>query len=171
MKYKFNARYIWGVFVKKSIISHSETETDRIGFLLGEAANSGCVIAFYGDLGAGKTHFIAGIAKGLGYKGETYSPTFALVNEYLGGRLPLYHFDMYRVTGWEDLYSTGFFDYMELDGVLAVEWSENIEAALPENTLRITLQRLDDQTRKITIDSQNAGDCFKEDAFFENFSH
>ena len=164
-------RDLWGEFVKKTVISHSEKETDRLGLLLGQAVGAGCVIAFYGDLGAGKTHFIAGLAKGLGYNGETYSPTFALVNEYLGGRLPLYHFDMYRITGWEDLYSTGFFDYMELGGVLAVEWSENIEAALPENVIRVTIRRLDDQSREITVDSTAENACFKEEAFFETIGN
>ena len=99
----------------------------------------------------GKTCFTRGLAAGLGYKGEVTSPTFALINEYLGGRLPLYHFDMYRVSGWEDLYSTGFFDYLEQGGVIAAEWSENIENALPENTITVTFDRLGDEKREIII--------------------
>ena len=84
------------------------------------------------------------------------SPTFALVNEYLGGRLDLYHFDMYRVTDWNDLYSTGYFEYVESGGVLAVEWSENIENALPDNAIRVTIKRIDETTREITIDRGEA---------------
>lgn len=135
-----------------TFISNNVTETINLGKKLGSSINGGCVIAFYGDLGAGKTHFISGLALGLGFEGETYSPTFSLVNEYIGGRLPLYHFDMYRVTGWEDLYSTGFFDYIDMGGVLAVEWSENIEAALPKDAIRITITNTGEQTRKIVIE-------------------
>lgn len=130
-------------------ISKSAADTERIGRTIAEHLKGGEVIAMQGDLGMGKTCLTSGIARGLGYNGETSSPTFALVNEYIGGRLPLYHFDMYRVEGWEDLYSTGFFDYLESGGVLAVEWSENIAAALPEDTLYITISRIDDSTRKI----------------------
>lgn len=135
-----------------TFISKSTAETIDIGNRLGKSITSGGVIAFYGDLGAGKTHFVSGLAKGLGYIGETYSPTFSLINEYIGGKIPLYHFDMYRVTGWEDLYSTGFFDYLDMGGLLAVEWSENIEAALPENTIRITITVIDETSRKIEIE-------------------
>lgn len=112
----------------------------------------GGVIALTGDLGAGKTAFVRGLARGLGYEGEVSSPTFAIVHEYVGGRLPLYHFDMYRVSGWEDLYSTGFFDYMETPSVLAVEWSENIASALPEDRLDVEIRRGDeDGHRWITV--------------------
>ncbi len=113
---------------------------------------SPCVIAMTGDLGAGKTAFTRGLAKGLGYEGEVTSPTFAIVHEYVGGRLPLYHFDMYRVDGWEDLYSTGFFDYMEQASVLSVEWSENITSALPENHIKVDIRRGEkDDERIITV--------------------
>ena len=135
-----------------TFISKSTAETIDIGNRLGKSITSGGVIAFYGDLGAGKTHFVSGLANGLVYNGETYSPTFSLINEYIGGKIPLYHFDMYRVTGWEDLYSTGFFDYLDMGGLLAVEWSENIEAALPENTIRITITVIDETSRKIEIE-------------------
>lgn len=134
------------------ITTKSEFETIKLGRDIGQKIEKGCVIALYGDLGVGKTHLITGIAEGLGFNGETSSPTFALVNEYLGGRLPLYHFDMYRISSWEDLYSTGFFDYMEAGGVLATEWSENIEAALPEDCIRITIDRKGENQRDITID-------------------
>ena len=90
-------------------ISKSERETAEIGKKLSEKLKSGDTVAFYGDLGAGKTHFVSAIAEGMGFSGETSSPTFALVNEYIGGRLNLYHFDMYRISDWEDLYSSGFF--------------------------------------------------------------
>lgn len=135
-----------------TVISESTEQTVALGKRMGESISSGGVIAFYGDLGAGKTHFVSGLAEGLGFKGETYSPTFALVNEYVGGKIPLYHFDMYRVNGWEDLYSTGFFDYLDMGGLLAVEWSENIEAALPENTIRITIKTIDQNKREIQIE-------------------
>lgn len=133
-------------------VSHSPSETEQIGQKIAEKLHGGEVIAMEGDLGMGKTCLTAGIARGLGYTGETNSPTFALVNEYIGGRLPLYHFDMYRVSGWEDLYTTGYFEYMESGGVLAVEWSENIAAALPEHTLHIIISRIDDSTRQIETD-------------------
>lgn len=132
-------------------ISKSPSDTENIGKALGEKINSGVVIAFIGGLGMGKTCFTRGLALGLGSTDTVTSPTFALVNEYLSGRLPLYHFDMYRVSGWEDLYSTGFFDYIEDGGVLACEWSENIENALPENTVFVEFERLSDTERKITI--------------------
>lgn len=132
-------------------ISCSPEETEKIGFSLGSRLRGGEVIAYKGGLGMGKTCFTRGLASGLGYKGEVTSPTFALINEYLGGRLPLYHFDMYRVSGWEDLYSTGFFDYLEQGGVIAAEWSENIENALPENTITVTFDRLGDEKREIII--------------------
>ena len=133
-------------------ISNSPNNTREIAAQLASTLNGGEVIAFYGDLGQGKTCFVTGLAEGLGFKGEVSSPTFAIINEYLGGRLDLYHFDMYRVTDWNDLYSTGYFEYMESGGVLAVEWSENIETALPDDAIRVTIKRLDETTREITID-------------------
>ncbi len=132
-------------------ISKNPLETEKIGEQLGEKINSGVVVAFKGGLGMGKTCFTRGLARGLGSSDTVTSPTFALINEYLSGRLPLYHFDMYRISGWEDLYSTGFFDYIEQGGVLACEWSENIENALPEDTIFVEFERIDDETRQITI--------------------
>ena len=87
----------------------------------------------------------------MGYKGDVNSPTFALVNEYKGGRLDVYHFDMYRVSGWEDLYTTGYFDYLETGGVLIVEWSENIEAALPDDTVTVSIENVSETDRLITV--------------------
>ena len=135
----------------KEYISKSPEQTEEIGTKLAETLNGGEVIAFRGDLGMGKTCFTRGLARGLGYIGEVTSPTFNLVNEYIGGRLPLYHFDVYRISGWEDLYSTGFFDYIEAGAVLAAEWSENIENALDENAIIVEISRIDDLTRKIII--------------------
>lgn len=132
-------------------ISNSPNDTEDFAFSLADKFQSRTVIAFVGDLGMGKTCFVRGLARGLGYKGDVTSPTFSLVNEYVGGKLNLYHFDMYRVKSWEDLYSTGFFDYLDLGGVLAVEWSENIKAALPEDTVYITISKLSDLSRRITV--------------------
>ena len=137
-------------------ISNSPAATKKIAADLAATLSGGEVIAFYGDLGMGKTCFITGLADGLDFKGEVSSPTFAIINEYLGGRLDLYHFDMYRVSGWDDLYSTGYFEYMESGGVLAVEWSENIESALPEDVIRVTIKRLDEAKREISIDRGDA---------------
>ncbi len=132
-------------------ISKSPEDTENIGKKLGASINSGVVIAFKGGLGMGKTCFTRGLALGLGSTDTVTSPTFALINEYLSGRLPLYHFDMYRISGWEDLYSTGFFDYIAEGGVLACEWSENIENALPNETIFVEFSRIDDTTREIII--------------------
>lgn len=132
-------------------ITNSREETMDIGRKLAGRLTAGTTLAFEGDLGAGKTCFITGLAEGLSFTGEVSSPTFALVNVYEGGRLPLYHFDMYRISGWEDLYSSGYYDYMETGGILAVEWSENISAALPDDAITIMLECLPDDRRKITI--------------------
>lgn len=146
------------------IITHSAAETESVGQKLAAQLSPGDVVAFFGGLGMGKTAFIRGMARGLGVVDHVSSPTFALVHEYRG-RIPLFHFDMYRVSSWDDLYSTGFFDYLEAGGICAVEWSENIEEALPENTVRIELSRIDnddggdDDARVITI----KGKCSDED--------
>lgn len=132
----------------KKIISNSAAETEKIGAEFAKTLNSGRVVAFYGDLGAGKTAFIRGMAKGFGLDAEVSSPTFAIVHEYGGS--PLFcHFDMYRVDSWEDLYSSGFFDYIDMGAILAVEWSENIENALPEDTIRIKITKTDDENQRI----------------------
>ena len=133
------------------IITNSPVETEQLAERIAEKLSGGEVIAFRGGMGMGKTCFTRGLARGLGFDGFVTSPTFALVNEYVGGRLPLYHFDMYRVEGWEDLYSTGYFDYLEMGGVIAAEWSENIEAALEGKVITIEFSRIDDNVRKITV--------------------
>ena len=96
-----------------------------------------------GELGAGKTAFTRGCAKGMDISCDVSSPTFALVNEYRGGGKTLYHFDMYRISGWDDLYSTGYFDYLDTGGTLIIEWSENIEAILPDDCVRVTITKTD----------------------------
>ena len=129
------------------IISDSAAETERIGERLAAKLNGDEVIALFGGLGMGKTAFTRGLARGLGVPDGVSSPTFALVNEYRG-KIPIYHFDMYRVQSWDDLYSTGFFDYID-NGVLVIEWSENIEGALPDNALRITISRGEHDEQRI----------------------
>ena len=99
-------------------------------------------------MGMGKTAFTRGLARGLGVSGEVSSPTFALVHEH-SGKIPLYHFDMFRVDSWDDLYSTGFFDYLESGGVLVIEWSENIEGALPEDAVRITISQGEGENQRV----------------------
>ena len=121
------------------IISKSTEDTEQIGALIAEKLCGNEVIALFGGLGMGKTAFTRGLCRGLGVNDGVSSPTFALVNEY-HGKYNIYHFDMYRVTSWEDLYSTGFFDYLD-NGVLVIEWSENIEGALPENAIRINISK------------------------------
>ena len=136
----------------QKFVTNNAEETIELGKRLAKKLDGGTVVAFFGGLGMGKTAFTRGMAKALNVSEEVSSPTFAIVNEY-GGNPPLYHFDMYRVESWDDLYSSGFFDFYEAGGILAVEWSENIENALPENTIRVTIQRGEcDNERIITID-------------------
>ena len=122
------------------IVTHSAAETERLGERVAGVLRGGEVLALFGPMGMGKTAFTRGLARGLGLRGEVSSPTFALIHEH-AGKIPLYHFDMFRVTSWDDLYSTGFFDYLETGGVLVIEWSENIEGALPEDAVRISVSR------------------------------
>lgn len=128
-------------------ITNSAEETEQLGERIASKLKGMEVIALFGGLGMGKTALTRGLARGLGADDVVSSPTFALVNEY-SGRVPVYHFDMYRVTSWDDLYSTGFFDYLDT-GVLVIEWSENIEGALPENALRITISRGENDNQRI----------------------
>ncbi len=138
--------------IMQKFISNCTEDTIELGMRLAKTLKGGTVIAFYGGLGMGKTAFTRGLAKALCVSEEVSSPTFAIVNDY-GGNPPLYHFDMYRVESWDDLYASGFFDFYEQGGILAVEWSENIENALPENTIRVTIERGEhDNQRIISID-------------------
>ena len=121
-----------------AITVHGLDETEKLGQRIAAALSGNEVIAYFGGLGMGKTTLTAAVAKALGSQDDVSSPTFAIVNEYKA-RFNIYHFDMYRIETWEDLYSTGFFDYLDT-GVLLIEWSENIENALPDNTVRITIK-------------------------------
>lgn len=138
--------------MKQEFTSHSPEDTEALAIRLAKELKGGEVLAFTGGMGAGKTAFVRGLAIGLEAGDVASSPTFALVNEY-HGRLIIEHFDMYRVSGWDDLYSTGFFDYLDTDCVLAVEWSENIDGALPENAVRIDIRHGDaEEERIITLE-------------------
>lgn len=128
--------------------SESVAMTEEYGRRLAQDLHSSSVVAFFGGMGMGKTAMVRGIAAGLGLNAEVSSPTFALVHDY-GGQPPLVHFDMYRVSGWEDLYSTGYFDYLDEGCILVVEWSENIASALPEEAIRIRIQQESDTVRLI----------------------
>ncbi len=132
-------------------ISKSPLETEKIAENLSVTLKGSEVIAFRGDLGAGKTCFTRGLARGLGFEGTVNSPTFALINEYFGGRLPLCHFDMYRISSWDELYSSGYFEYLDSGAVIAAEWSENIENALPHNTIYVEIEKLSENERKIKV--------------------
>ena len=134
------------------LLSHSPEDTEDIGARLAEQLEPGAVVAFTGDLGAGKTAFVRGLARGLGVQDRVTSPTFTIVNEYEGGRLPLFHFDMYRLGSADELFDIGWEDYLRRGGVCAVEWSENIADALEEDAVRVDIRRgASDQERVITI--------------------
>ena len=132
-------------------ITNSPRETENIGFALGQILTPGTVIAYRGDLGAGKTAFTRGLARGLGYGDAVTSPTYTIVNEYLGGRLPLFHFDMYRLRSSDDLWGIGWDDYLDRNGVCAVEWSENVADAM-EDAIFVTIEKVGDNSRRITIE-------------------
>lgn len=138
--------------MNREFVTSSAAETAALAARLAQQLKGGEVLAFTGGMGMGKTAFTAGLVEGLGGGNVVSSPTFALVNEY-PGRLTVEHFDMYRITGWDDLYSTGFFDYLDTDCVLVIEWSENVEAALPEDAIHIDIRLGETDTeRVITID-------------------
>ena len=135
-------------------IAHNELETEALAARLAQTLAPGTVLAYVGGLGMGKTAFTRGLAKGLGYKGRVTSPTFNIVNEYEGGRLPLFHFDMYRLADADALFDIGWEDYLDREGVCAVEWSERVTEALPSDTLWVTISRCpnEDSWRTITIE-------------------
>ena len=134
------------------ITTHSADETQALGQKLASRLAPGDVIAYFGDLGAGKTAFTRGLAQGLGITDPVTSPTYTIVNEYLSGRIPLFHFDMYRLSSSDELFDIGWEDYLSRGGVCAVEWSENVEDAL-QDAIRVTLEKDADEpdTRHITI--------------------
>ena len=131
--------------------THSPGETEALGVALGKVIPAGTILAYRGDLGAGKTAFTRGLARGLGYAEPVTSPTYTIVNEYLGGRLPLFHFDMYRLRSAEDLWDIGWEDYLDRGGVCAVEWSENVDEAM-ENAVYVTIEKTGEESRKITVE-------------------
>lgn len=134
----------------QKFFSKSYIETEEIAFKLAQTLRGTEIIAMFGGLGAGKTAFTRGLARGLGIEDGVSSPTFALVHEY-EGKFPIYHFDMYRINTFDDLYTTGFFDYMD-NGVMVIEWSENIENALPDNCIRVYIKVISENERKIEIE-------------------
>ena len=132
-------------------ITHSPAETEAIGAALGKILKPGTILAYRGDLGAGKTAFTRGLARGLGCHEIVTSPTYTIVNEYLGGRLPLFHFDMYRLRSSDDLWDIGWEDYLDRGGICAVEWSENVDDAM-ENAICITIHKTGEDSRRIEIE-------------------
>ena len=134
-------------------VSESETETEALCARLARVLKPGAVVAFTGDLGAGKTAFTRGLARGLGVPWRVTSPTFTIVDEHEGGRLPLFHFDLYRLSGPEELYDIGWEDYLARGGVCAVEWSEHMGQALEPDAVRVDICRGDHEgQRRITIE-------------------
>ncbi|MBR2937383.1 MAG: tRNA (adenosine(37)-N6)-threonylcarbamoyltransferase complex ATPase subunit type 1 TsaE [Oscillospiraceae bacterium] len=131
-------------------LTNSPEETEAVGEKLAHQLTPGTVIAYRGDLGAGKTAFTRGLARGLGCTEQVTSPTYTIVNEYVSGRMPLFHFDMYRLHSADDLFDIGWEDYLERGGVCAVEWSENVEDAL-ENPITVTVEKLGEDARRITL--------------------
>ena len=132
-------------------ITNSPEETEKVGAALGRILNPGAVIAYRGDLGAGKTAFTRGLARGLGSTELVTSPTYTIVNEYLGGRMPLFHFDMYRLASSDDLWDIGWDDYLDRGGVCAVEWSENVDDAM-EDAIYVCIEKTGEESRRITIE-------------------
>ena len=138
-------------------ITNSPLETEKVGEALGKSLQPGTILAYEGDLGAGKTAFTRGLARGLGCAEQVTSPTYTIVNEYLSGRMPLFHFDMYRLSCADDLWDIGWDDYLDRGGVCAVEWSENVEEAM-EGAIRVRIEKLGDTTRRITLEGGNYAD-------------
>lgn len=132
-------------------ITHSPAETEQIGEALGKILPAGTILAYRGGLGAGKTAFTRGLARGLDCRELVTSPTYTIVNEYMGGRLPLFHFDMYRLRSSDDLWDIGWEDYLDRQGICAVEWSENVEDAM-EDAVTVTIEKLGENTRRITVE-------------------
>ena len=136
-------------------LTYTPSETEAVGAALAKILTPGTVLAYRGDLGAGKTAFTRGLAKGLGCTDMVTSPTYTIVNEYLGGRIPLFHFDMYRLRSSDDLFDIGWEDYLDRGGVCAVEWSENVDDAM-EDAIYITIEKLGEESRRITLEGGSA---------------
>ena len=132
-------------------ITNSEAETEALGAEIAQTLPDGAVLAFYGELGSGKTAFVRGMARGMGIKALVNSPTFTIVNEYTGPR-SLFHFDMYRLGSADELYDIGWEDYLSRGGVCAVEWSENVEEAFEGDEYIVRFEKLGDNARRITVE-------------------
>ena len=132
-------------------ITHSEQETEDLGAEIARKLPDGSVVAFYGELGSGKTAFVRGMARGMGIDALVNSPTFTIVNEYVGPR-SLFHFDMYRLGSADELYDIGWEDYLARNGVCAVEWSENVADAFEGDEITVTFRKLSDTEREITVE-------------------
>ncbi len=133
--------------------SNCEEDTEKIGAEFAKTLNKGDFIAFFGNLGSGKTAFVRGVASVLCPGARVASPTYAIVNEYRG-EIPIFHFDMYRILDDDSLYSVGFYDYFERGGVIFTEWSENIPFALPDERYDVTFEKTGDTSREITIEKK-----------------
>ena len=136
-------------------LSHSAEETERFGETLAGTLRPGSVVAYTGALGMGKTAFTRGLARGLGCRGRVTSPTFTVVNEY-EGKIPLFHFDMYRLSSSDELFDIGWEDYLSRGGVCAVEWSENVEDAFEGDEIIVTISKLSAEERKIEIEEKTS---------------
>ena len=132
-------------------VTNSPEETEAVGQAIAQHLAPGTVLAYEGDLGAGKTAFTRGLAKGLGAADRVTSPTYTIVNEYLTGRIPLFHFDMYRLESADDLWDIGWEDYLERGGICAVEWSENVKDALT-GAVSVRIEKLSETSRRITVE-------------------
>ena len=145
--------------------TNSPEETEALGASLAQELEPGAVLAFTGDLGAGKTAFVRGLARGLGCPGRVTSPTFTIVNEYEGGRLPLFHFDMYRLSSADELFDIGWEDFLRRGGVCAVEWSETVRDALEPDTIYVDIRRgAEDNQRILTLHGPGLDDLGEGDA-------
>lgn len=139
--------------MRQEFLSNSEKDTENIAAELAKQLQKGDFIAFFGDLGSGKTAFVRGLCSVFCKNARVSSPTYAIVNEYRGD-IDIFHFDMYRITDDDSLYSTGFYDYLDRDGICAVEWSENIVFALPEDRYDVTFEKTGETGRRIVIEKK-----------------
>ena len=135
----------------QEFVTHSYEETLQMAADFAKTVKKGTVIGFIGGLGMGKTAFTSGFVKGLGINADVSSPTFAICNEYIGNDCRVYHFDMYRIESWDDLYSTGFFDYIDSGAYILAEWSENVFGALPDDSVIIEIEKIGDNDRRFKI--------------------
>ena len=137
----------------EAFVSHSVEETEQIAAEIASKLKKGSVLALYGEMGAGKTAFVRGLVKALCPEclPLVHSPTFAIVNEYAGKEITVYHFDLYRITDEDDLYSTGYFEWLGGDNIVVTEWSELIESAIPETALRLKIEKGNDTERRFVL--------------------